>query len=130
MIALMILATYVVGWTGSSALCMKMLGTRERCHSSYHWTQARLCKRYDGGNCWHSDGQINVQDVTQGTLMSLIWPILIVPAIAYRLAVYEKPVKNEVTMAQLNKMGQQVELMKRQARDADIARLEKECEIA
>jgi hypothetical protein len=33
-------------------------------------------------------------------------------------------------MAQLNKMGQQVELMKRQARDADIARLEKECEIA
>lgn len=91
MIDVLALLAYAASWTCSTVLSARWLADNYKRCQSKGYTRS-TCRSYHGRDCWSADGVIEPSRFVLAGAASLVWPLLILPAIAYGISI-RKPTR-------------------------------------
>lgn len=128
MIVLYFILAYMLVWTGASAYCMKFLSEQKGQCKRGDTGYKSICQKYHGVDHWEAPGVVEGQHIILGTLMGLFWPVVVVPVGAFSLAT-RTPKAKRINQEEIASLEAKVTDLKKKSLQADILRLEKECEI-
>ena len=81
-----IVGVYLLGFLVSGAIATRHLAaTNGRCSADWD-RQKNYCKRMHPEGCWIDDGSVGSIDVVNGSLIAIVWPIVMFPALVWVLA--------------------------------------------
>ena len=122
MILTLTILVYIVGWFVFAVAFTKYHAGKTvfYCHGEHRpgsmmphhrWSEEGNCKSSCMPNCWRNDPKeefnATATDVVNGSGMALLWPVLVLPVLVYKIANYED--KHTRTLKSIAKLEAEME---------------------